>query len=73
MDFLADDPERDAAILARFGQQVAELVRRDRQQNVRRASAVSPCTSFPWSSEPSTSTPSTKAASHAAGSSFCPS
>jgi hypothetical protein len=37
MDFLADDSERDAAILARFGAQVAELVRRDRQQNVRRA------------------------------------
>ena len=37
IDFLADDPERDAAIQARFGPQVAELVRRDRQQNVRRA------------------------------------
>ena len=37
IDFLADDPDRDAAILARFGPQVAELVRRDRQQNVRRA------------------------------------
>src|SRR5208283_5868163 len=37
IDFLADDPQRDAAILARFGPQVAELVRRDRQQNVRRA------------------------------------
>jgi hypothetical protein len=37
IDFLADDPQRDAAILARFGHQVAELVRRDRQQNVRRA------------------------------------
>jgi len=37
VDFLADDAERDAEILARFGPQVAELVRRDRQQNVRRA------------------------------------
>ena len=37
IDFLADDPQRDAAIQARFGPQVAELVRRDRQQNVRRA------------------------------------
>src|SRR5208282_2246343 len=37
IDFLAEDPQRDAAIQARFGPQVAELVRRDRQQNVRRA------------------------------------
>ena len=37
IDFLADDPQRDAAIQDRFGPQVAELVRRDRQQNVRRA------------------------------------
>ena len=37
VDFLADEPERDAEIHARFGPQVAELVRRDRQQNVRRA------------------------------------
>src|SRR5262249_25894221 len=37
VDFLSDDPERDGEILARFGPQVAELVRRDRQQNVRRA------------------------------------
>jgi hypothetical protein len=37
VDFLADDPERDSEIHARFGPQVAELVRRDRQQNVRRA------------------------------------
>ncbi len=37
MDFLADDPQRDAGIAARFGLQLAELVRRDRQQNVRRA------------------------------------
>jgi hypothetical protein len=37
VDFLADDAERDCEIHARFGPQVAELVRRDRQQNVRRA------------------------------------
>ncbi len=37
IDFLGDDPERDCEIHARFGPQVAELVRRDRQQNVRRA------------------------------------
>jgi hypothetical protein len=37
IDFLADDAQRDADIRARFGPQVAELVRRDRQQNVRRA------------------------------------
>ena len=37
VDFLADDPDRDCEIHARFGPQVAELVRRDRQQNVRRA------------------------------------
>ena len=37
VDFLADEPERDAEIHDRFGPQVAELVRRDRQQNVRRA------------------------------------
>jgi hypothetical protein len=37
IDFLSDDPRRDAEILGRFGPQVAELVRRDRQQNVRRA------------------------------------
>ena len=37
VDFLADDIERDAEIRARFGPQVAELVRRDREQNVRRA------------------------------------
>ena len=37
VDFLADEAERDAEIHARFGPQVAELVRRDRQQNVRRA------------------------------------
>jgi hypothetical protein len=37
VDFLADDPEREEQIRARFGAQVAELVRIDRQQNVRRA------------------------------------
>ena len=37
VDFLADDAERNSEIHARFGPQVAELVRRDRQQNVRRA------------------------------------
>ena len=37
IDFLADDVEREAEICARFGPQVAELVRRDREQNVRRA------------------------------------
>jgi hypothetical protein len=37
VDFLSDDPERIEEIHARFGPQVAELVRRDRQQNVRRA------------------------------------
>jgi hypothetical protein len=37
VDFLADDVEREAEICARFGPQVAELVRRDREQNVRRA------------------------------------
>ncbi|MDG3006988.1 hypothetical protein [Paludisphaera mucosa] len=37
IDFLAEDAGRDAEILERFGPQVAQLVRRDRQQNVRRA------------------------------------
>jgi hypothetical protein len=37
VDFLADDPQREAQIRARFGAQVAELVQLDRQQNVRRA------------------------------------
>jgi hypothetical protein len=37
VDFLADEADRDAEIHHRFGPQVAELVRRDRQQNVRRA------------------------------------
>ncbi|MGO9916961.1 MAG: hypothetical protein ACLQIB_19960 [Isosphaeraceae bacterium] len=37
VDFLADEPEREEQIRARFGPQVAALVRLDRQQNVRRA------------------------------------
>jgi len=37
IDFLSDEPERDAEIRKRFGSQVADLVRLDRQQNVRRA------------------------------------
>ncbi len=50
VDFLADDPERDAEIRARFGPQVAELVRRDRQQNVRRAFRSFPLHELPLSS-----------------------
>jgi hypothetical protein len=50
VDFLADDPERDAEIHARFGPQVAELVRRDRQQNVRRAFRSFPLHELPASS-----------------------
>jgi hypothetical protein len=37
IDFLSADPERDAEIQARFGEQVAQLVAHDRQQNVRKA------------------------------------
>ena len=37
VDFLADDPSATPRSTPRFGPQVAELVRRDRQQNVRRA------------------------------------
>ena len=37
MDFLAEDPRRDEEILGRYGDQVLELLRRDRRQNVRRA------------------------------------
>ncbi|MDR3620547.1 MAG: hypothetical protein P4L85_14445 [Paludisphaera borealis] len=37
IDFLSDDPERDAEIQSRFGDQVAQLVAHDRQQNVRKA------------------------------------
>ncbi|WP_165248619.1 ion transporter [Paludisphaera soli] len=47
MDFLADEPERDAEILGRFGPQVAELVRKDRQQNVRRAFRSFPLQDLP--------------------------
>jgi len=47
IDFLADDPERDAEILGRFGPQVAQLVRRDRQQNVRRAFRSFPLQELP--------------------------
>ncbi len=49
VDFLADDAERDAEIRARFGPQVAELVRRDRQQNVRRAFRSYPLHELPES------------------------
>ncbi len=49
VDFLADDPERDAEIQPRFGPQVAELVRRDRQQNVRRAFRSFPLHELPAS------------------------
>jgi hypothetical protein len=49
VDFLADDSERDAEIRARFGPQVAELVRRDRQQNVRRAFRSFPLHELPLS------------------------
>ena len=37
IDFLSDEPERDAEIKARFGEQVAWLVGHDREQNVRKA------------------------------------
>ncbi len=50
VDFLADDADRDAEIRARFGPQVAELVRRDRQQNVRRAFRSFPLHELPTSS-----------------------
>ncbi|MHB1559915.1 MAG: hypothetical protein ACYC61_20895 [Isosphaeraceae bacterium] len=50
VDFLADDADRDAEIGARFGPQVAELVRRDRQQNVRRAFRSFPLHELPLSS-----------------------
>ncbi len=49
VDFLADDAERDAEIRNRFGPQVAELVRRDRQQNVRRAFRSYPLHELPES------------------------
>ena len=50
VNFLADDADRDAEIRARFGPQVAELVRRDRQQNVRRAFRSFPLHELPTSS-----------------------
>ncbi len=50
VDFLADDADRDAEIRARFGPQVAELVRLDRQQNVRRAFRSFPLHELPTSS-----------------------
>ena len=71
VDFLADDPERDAEIHARFGPQVAELVRRDRQQNVRRAFRSFPLHELPRRPARSTRSPSTRPTSPAAGSSSC--
>ncbi len=50
VDFLADDPDRDAELRSRFGPQVAELVQRDRQQNVRRAFRSFPLHELPTSS-----------------------
>jgi hypothetical protein len=50
VDFLADEPDRDAEIGSRFGPQVAELVRRDRQQNVRRAFRSFPLHELPAAS-----------------------
>ncbi len=50
VDFLADDPDRDVEIRDRFGPQVAELVRRDREQNVRRAFRSFPLHELPVSS-----------------------
>jgi hypothetical protein len=47
IDFLADDPQRDATIRERFGDQVAGLVRQDRQQNVRRAFRSFPLQDLP--------------------------
>jgi hypothetical protein len=49
IDFLSDEPARDEEIHARFGPQVAELVRRDRQQNVRRAFRSFPLHELPLS------------------------
>ncbi|WP_337174610.1 hypothetical protein [Paludisphaera sp.] len=47
IDFLADDPAREAEIRERFGPQVASLVRKDRQQNVRRAFRSFPLEELP--------------------------
>lgn len=47
IDFLADDPDREAEIRERFGPQVAQLVRKDRQQNVRRAFRSFPLEELP--------------------------
>lgn len=49
VDFMADDPLRQAEIEARFGPQVAELSRRDREQNVRRAFRSFPLHDLPLS------------------------
>ena len=47
IDFLTDDPERDAEIRARFGPQVVELLGKDRRQNVRRAFRSFPLQELP--------------------------
>ena len=47
IDFLADDPERDAEIQARFGPQVVQLLAKDRRQNVRRAFRSFPLQELP--------------------------
>ena len=49
VDFMADDPMRQAEIEARFGPQVGELARRDREQNVRRAFRSFPLHDLPLS------------------------
>jgi hypothetical protein len=50
IDFLSDEPDRHAEINRRFGPQVAELVRRDREQNVRRAFQSFPLHELPLAS-----------------------
>jgi len=47
IDFLTDDPERDAEIQARFGPQVVQLLAKDRRQNVRRAFRSFPLQELP--------------------------
>ncbi len=47
IDFLADDPARDAEIAERFGPQVARLVADDRRQTVRRAFRSFPLEELP--------------------------